>query len=75
MQLLYCPREHSSNLFCNGHIRRLSPEEEARSLRRCGPRLRPIVLTTLHTGLRTSALLSLTWDEVAFRRRMITGAV
>jgi integrase len=38
----------------------------------CSPSLTPIVLTALHTGFRTSELLSLTWADVDFRRRAIT---
>src|SRR5262245_60758839 len=56
----------------NGRIRMLSLDEEARLLAPCGPQLRPIVLTALHTGFRKSELLSLTWNDVDFRRRVIT---
>jgi integrase len=38
----------------------------------CGPQLRPLVITALHTGFRASELRSLTWSDVDFRRRMIT---
>jgi len=30
------------------------------------------VITALHTGFRKSELLSLTWQDVDFQRRMIT---
>src|SRR5215831_12955318 len=56
----------------NGRIRMLSLDEEARLLVHCGPQLKPIVLTALHTGFRKSELLSLTWDEVDFLHRVIT---
>ena len=56
----------------NGRIRMLSLEEEARLLAHCGPQLRPIVLTALHTGFRKSELLSLSWAAVDLRRRIIT---
>ena len=36
------------------------------------PSLKPIVMTALYTGFRTSELLSLTWADVDFRRRAIT---
>jgi integrase len=56
----------------NGRIRMLSLEEETRLLAYCGPQLRPLVLTALHTGFRKSELLSLTWEDVDFRRRVST---
>ena len=56
----------------NGRIRMLSLDEESRLLAHCGPQLRPIVLTALHTGFRKSELLSLTWGDIDFRRRVIT---
>jgi integrase len=34
--------------------------------------LRPLVITALHTGFRASELRSLTWDDVDFRRRVIS---
>src|SRR5262249_46188460 len=55
----------------NGRIRMLSLGEESCLLVHCGPQLRPIVLTALHTGFLKSELLSLTWEEVDFRRRVI----
>jgi integrase len=54
------------------NIRMLSHDEESCLLANCNPQLRPIVLTALHTGFRKSALLSLTWDDVDFHRRVIT---
>jgi integrase len=56
----------------NGRTRCLTEEEEVRLLAACGPSLRPVVLTALHTGFRKSELLSLTWQDVDFQRRMIT---
>jgi integrase len=56
----------------NGRIRMLSLEEETRLLTHCGPQLKPLVLTALHTGFRKSELLSLTWNDVDFRRHVIT---
>jgi integrase len=56
----------------NGRMRILSSEEEERLLACCSPSLALIVITALHTGFRTSELLSLTWADVDFRRRAIT---
>ena len=56
----------------NGRTRFLTEEEETRLLAACSPTLRPVVLTVLHTGFRKSELLSLTWQDVDFQRRMIT---
>jgi integrase len=56
----------------NGRVRVLSPEEETQLLSHCGPQLKPLVLAALHTGFRSSELLSLTWHEVDFRRQAIT---
>jgi integrase len=56
----------------NGRIRVVTDEEEARLLAACSPTLRPVVITALHTGLRKSELLSLTWQDVDFQRRTIT---
>ena len=55
----------------NGRVRTLSPEEEARLLAHCAPHLEPLVITALHTGFRASELLSLSWADVDFRRRVI----
>jgi integrase len=56
----------------NGRMRVLTPDEEQRLLAQCGPQLKPLVVTALHTGFRASELLSLTWDDVDFCRRLIT---
>jgi integrase len=56
----------------NGRIRMLSPEEEGRLLAQCAPHLKPLIITALHTGFRASELLSLTWTDVDFSRRVIT---
>jgi len=53
-------------------VRMLTPEEEAQLLTHCGPQLKPLVIAALHTGLRASELLSLTWDEVDFHRCALT---
>jgi len=56
----------------NGRVRMLTLEEEEQLLAQCAPHLKPLVVTALHTGFRTSELLSLTWADVDFRRRVIT---
>jgi len=56
----------------NGRMRILTADEEASLLDHCIPSLKPLVLTALHTGFRTSELLSLTWQDIDFRRRTIT---
>jgi integrase len=53
-------------------MRILTLEEEQRLLACCSATLKPLVLTALHTGFRTSELLSLTWAAVDFRRHSIT---
>jgi integrase len=55
----------------NGRIRFLTEEEEGRLLPYCGPNLKPLVITALHTGFRKSELLSLRWENVDFRHRLI----
>jgi integrase len=55
----------------NGRTRFLTREEEVRILTCCIPSLKPLVVTALHTGFRMSELLSLTWRDVAFHRRVI----
>lgn len=55
----------------NGRVRFLTQEEEERLLPACKEPLRPVVITALHTGFRLSELLSLTWDDVDFTRRVI----
>jgi integrase len=56
----------------NGRVRVLSPEEETCLLASCPSQVKPLVITALHTGFRASELLSLTWDDVDFRRQTIT---
>jgi integrase len=56
----------------NGRMHILTPEEETRLLVHCGPQLRPLVITASHTRFRASELLSLTWEDVNFHRRVFT---
>jgi integrase len=56
----------------NGRARFLTLDEETRLLACCVPSIKPIVMTALHTGFRMSELLSLTWADVDFRRRVVT---
>jgi integrase len=56
----------------NSRARFLTDEEEERLLAHCKPQLQALVITALHTGFRASELCSLTWNDIDFRRRMIT---
>jgi integrase len=49
-------------------MRILTLEEETELFVHYGSRLRSLVITALHTGFRASELLSLTWEDVNFRR-------
>ena len=50
----------------------MSPEEEQWLLSHCGPQLQPLVIAALHTWFRASELLSLTWEDVDCKCRVIT---
>ncbi len=56
----------------NSRTRYLTEEELGKLLEACNPNLRIVVLTAVHTGLRTSELKSLTWRLVDFRNRSLT---
>jgi integrase len=56
----------------NARTRFLSEEEEASLLSCCSTQLKPLVVTALNTGFRASELLSLTWQDVDFRRGVVT---
>ena len=56
----------------NDKMRILSPDEEIRLLAQCGAQLKPLVITALNTGFRSSELLSLTWADVDFSSGMVT---
>lgn len=49
----------------------LRPDEEERLFAELAPRIRPVILTLLHTGLRYREGLNLTWDNVDLARRRI----
>lgn len=66
MKKIQCAREN------NARMRILTPEEEQHLLAQCSPHLKLLVIAALHTGLRSSELRSLTWDDIDFRRRIIT---
>jgi len=56
----------------DGRLRYLSGEEEAETLlAHCPGVVRPIVLTALHTGMRKSEVLGLTWDSVDLKHGFI----
>jgi integrase len=55
----------------NARTRFLTEEEEARLLVHCNPQLKPLVITALQSGFRKSELLSLRWENVDFRHRLI----
>jgi integrase len=55
-----------------GRLRYLTGEEMDALVGACSPHLRPIVLTALHTGMRKSEILGLTWQEIDFGVRTIT---
>ncbi len=52
-------------------VRYLSQAECQRLIDTCDPHLRPIIVTALHTGMRKSELLCLTWNRVDFDNNLI----
>jgi len=54
-----------------GRVRFLSLEEIQRLLAEAAEHLKPILLVALHTGMRKSEILSLTWRDVDLRQRII----
>jgi integrase len=56
----------------NARTRFLSEEEEASLLACCSPQLKPLVVSALHTGFRASELIFLTWQDIDFRRGVVT---
>jgi len=55
-----------------GRLRYLRPEEASALLANCAPRVRSVVVTALHTGMRRSEILNLKWGDIDFRTRIIT---
>jgi integrase len=56
----------------HGHSPRvLGQTEIAELLRACLPRYRPLLATTLCTGMRLSELLALTWADVDLDARLV----
>ena len=56
----------------NGRTRFLTEEEEELLLAESKPHIYRVILTAIHTGMRKSELLSLTWGKVNFDHRIIT---
>ncbi|MCI0530312.1 MAG: tyrosine-type recombinase/integrase [Nitrospira sp.] len=54
-----------------GRLRYLAKTEVQKLLLACPPRLSPIVMTALHTGMRRNELLKLTWQNVDLDNRTI----
>ncbi|MCH7825449.1 MAG: site-specific integrase [Acidobacteria bacterium] len=49
----------------------LSPDEADRLIAACAPRLRPVVLCAIFTGMRAGEIRDLLWDYVDLRRELI----
>lgn len=56
----------------NSRNRYLTEEEEERLLAQCKPHIYRVVMSAIHTGLRKSELLSLSWNNVNFDHRLVT---
>jgi integrase len=54
-----------------GRLRYLTHQEMETLINACSPHLRPIVVTALHTGMRKSEILGLTWQAVDFGAKTI----
>ncbi|MBI4057249.1 MAG: site-specific integrase [Elusimicrobia bacterium] len=54
-----------------GRTRYLSEEEVGRLLKVCYPRIYPIILCALSTGMRRGEILNLKWDDVNLENKMI----
>jgi integrase len=55
-----------------GRVRYLTREEMDALVAACARHLRPIVVMGLHTGMRRSEMLGLTWADIDFATRSIT---
>ncbi len=71
----YCRTNPASNIRKlrepPGRVRFLTDEERTRLLSACPDRLRTIVLIALNTGLRKTELLTLRWQDLDFKNRML----
>ncbi len=56
----------------NSRVRFLEKEELKKVLGFCGPRLRPIVLLAVNTGMRKAEIQNLKWRDVDIQRGFIT---
>lgn len=56
----------------SGRTRYLERDEATRLIEHCRGTLRPLVTVALHTGMRKSELLGLTWDAVNLKRNRIS---
>lgn len=63
-----CKRIHNVKLLKGEkkRVRFLTEQEAKRLVLRCPAHLKPIVMLALHTGMRKSEILSLTWGQVNF---------
>jgi integrase len=55
----------------NDRVRYLTADERARLLAVCGVRLKRVVLTALHTGMRKSEIFNLRWDQINLVERFV----
>ncbi len=55
----------------NKRMRFLEKEEIARLLDSCNPRLKPIIIVALNTGMRKSEILNLKWQDYDFSRGIL----
>ena len=52
-------------------LRYLEKDEIPRLLEACEPRIRPVVLTAIHTGMRRGEILGLAWENLDLQRGII----
>ena len=75
MEWNYCRRNPAEGIRSlkepPGRVRFLSEDERDKLLAACSPRLRQIVEIALNAGLRKGELLSLRWDNLDLRNRLI----